>query len=260
MRFSLFLVLLAVSIHPIPAALLPPRSTAIAAAQLRHELSTPGGDAHQARKLRQLNALIDAFLIHQIETVPGLNDVQLQTGLRTLVADRDTDYNGSPLVYSNSSTPDHPCVTVVGYEVFLGFTGIGGSASIIKSYVLADGKAHLAGTGGAEMSGINLHGEALLGTPDSITILTSGTVYGSNGIPAARAVVYRADTSGVHTIWVSAFRSGLRAVSPNAGEWIITFVDRNRYQRSPPEKRVNVLELWHFDQQEKPECLLRSHY
>jgi hypothetical protein len=192
MRSSVFLFLLAISTPPIPGALLPPRSTVIAAAQLRHELSTPGGDAHQARKLRQLNALIDAFLVHQIETVPALNDGQLQAGLRTLVADRDTDYNGSPLVYSTFATPDHPRATVVGYEVFLGFYGIGGSASIINSYVLADGKARLVGTGVAEMSGINLHGEVLLGSPDSITILTSGTVYGSNGIPAARAAVYRA--------------------------------------------------------------------
>jgi hypothetical protein len=260
MRSSFFLILIALSAPPVPGALLPRPSTVVAAAQLRHDLSTPGGDAYQARKLRQLNALIDAFLIHQIEAVPGLSDGQLQTGLTTLVADRDTDYNGSPLVYSNSAIPDHPRVIVVGYEVFLGINGIGGSASIINSYVLADGKAHLAGTGGAEMSGINLHGEVLLGTPDSVTILASGTVYGSNGIPAARAAVYRADTTGVHTVWVSAFRSGLRAVSPNAGEWIIVFVDRNRYQRSPPVKRLNVLELWHFDEQNKPECLLRSHY
>jgi hypothetical protein len=156
--------------------------------------------------------------------------------------------------------PDHPHVIVVGYEVFLGFYGIGGSASIINSYLLADGEARLAGTGGAEMSGINLHGEVLLGTVDSITILTSGTVYGSNGIPTARAAIYRADTTGVHTVWVSAFRSGLRAVSPNAGEWIIIFVDRNRYEVNPPAKRLNVLELWRFDEQDKPECLLRSHY
>jgi hypothetical protein len=74
----------------------------IAAAQLRKDLSTPGGDAHQARQLRQLNAIIDAFIIRQLESVQGLNDGQLQTGLRTLVADRDTDYNGSPLVYANS--------------------------------------------------------------------------------------------------------------------------------------------------------------
>jgi hypothetical protein len=52
----------------------------------------------------------------------------------------------------------------------------------------------------------------------------------------------------------------LRAVSPNAGEWIMVFVDRNRYQRIPPAQQVNVLELWHFDEQDKPERLLRSHY
>jgi hypothetical protein len=104
MRSSVFLFLLAISTPPIPGALLPPRSTVIVAAQLRHELSTPGGDAHQARKLRQLNALIDAFLVHQIETVPALNDGQLQAALRTLVADRDTDCNGSPLVYSTFAT------------------------------------------------------------------------------------------------------------------------------------------------------------
>jgi hypothetical protein len=107
---------------------------------------------------------------------------------------------------------------------------MGGRRIIVESYVVEDGKARLAGQGGAEMTGYDLNADVLPGgPPNSVSVLIHGILEWSGGHQfPGKAVLYDVGPAGIGTAWESPMLPGLTA-HPEGGGFTVTYHDEERH-------------------------------
>jgi hypothetical protein len=157
----------------------------------------PVDKARHKRQFEQLKNTVTSFVIAQLEAEPEIEWWQLRGQLiRVLGTNYDEQtpdhFHEPPYVFRvRRSRNEDPIVWVLAYKEDA-FYGFGGSRAIVESYVVENGKARLAGRGGAEMDGHDLKAEQILNPlSNSTSILTHGILQWSSGheLPAA-AVLY----------------------------------------------------------------------
>lgn len=138
------------------------------------------------------------------------------------------------------SKNDDPIVWALAYKENT-FYGFGGSRAVVESYVLENGKARLAGRGGAEMDGYDLKAEQILNPlANSTSLLTHGILQWSSGheLPAA-AVLYSAGPAGVKAIWKLA-APGLRLLGNDGTLFAIEYHDEHRHYENRASFAIDV--------------------
>jgi hypothetical protein len=138
------------------------------------------------------------------------------------------------------SKSDDPVVWALVYREDA-FYGSGGSRPVVESYVLENGKARLAGRGGAEMDGYDLKAEHIVKPlANSTSLLTHGVLQWSSGheLPAA-AVLYSVGPAGAKKIWKFA-APGLRLLGNDGTLFAIEYHDEHRYYENRNSFAIDV--------------------
>jgi hypothetical protein len=138
------------------------------------------------------------------------------------------------------SKNDDPVVWVLAYREDT-FYGFGGSRAVVESYVVENGKARLAGRGGAEMNGYDVKAEQISNPlANSTSILTHGILQWRSGheLPAA-AVLYSVSPAGVKKVWKLA-APGLRLLGNDGILFALEYHDEHRHYKNLPAQAVDV--------------------
>jgi hypothetical protein len=164
----------------------------------------------------QLKAIVQDFVIRQLDAAPAISDARLREQLRKLIGRRWADTPDAGL-YVLSATPWGPRSTqrvwAVAYVVWLGTHGPGSTGVVIDSYVWEPVRARLAGRQDSDYSGYSLNLDWLFSGPDKVSLLAYGSMSGSNGLGNWKATVYSCDKQGVHRVWQTSDLHGLTAVA-----------------------------------------------
>jgi len=108
----------------------------------------------------------------------------------------------------------------------------------VESYVVENGKVRLAGRGGSEMDGINVRFHAERASNE--LLLVQGTVAWSSGhVLPAKAVLYRANATGVTAIWQTAVLGELGVISIGRG-FVVQFHDEALHTLTAAPTTVQV--------------------
>jgi hypothetical protein len=202
--------------------------------------------ARHKRQFEQLKNTITSFVIAQLEAKPEIEWWQLRAQLILVLGtkyDEQTPdhFHEPPYVFqAMQSGKEGPIVWALAYKEDA-FYGFGGSRVIVESYVVENGKARLAGRGGAEMDGHDLKAERIWNPlANSTSILTHGILQWSSGhaLPAA-AVLYSVSPEGVKTIWKLA-APGLRLLGNDGMLFAIEYHDEHRHTENLPSLTVDV--------------------
>jgi hypothetical protein len=215
--------------------------TSVVAQQVR-ELQARLADSNDREReayFNQMETKLADFLIQQLEAEPRLDRWQLREQLiraRGSVPPERSHYrDGQPpyvlrLPLSGGPNETGPIVWAVVYGG-AAYYGMGGSRIVVESYVAENGKARLAGRGGAEMSGFDLNADELrTPSPNSFSLLIHGILEWSNGHQfPGKAVLYDVGLAGVKTEWQTPTLPGLTA-HPDATGFTVTYHDEERHQ------------------------------
>jgi len=264
MRVTVFLVLgTAVVLAQQPAKLLPTDREAATVRVLQTRLNDVGEAEGRPENYVRLKNLVRDFIIQQLEASPGIRDEDLVSQLTHILGKNESE-EAPPPYFAFSGTGFGPNsearLWAVAYPVSFGFHGVGATGIVIDSYVWEKGKARLAGRGGGELSGHWLNVRTVERSPDGLLILADGMLTGSSGSAiSGRAVLYRVDAAGVHTVWQTALLPGLHAF---AGEGLFTleYADRARWYASPRLPNARIVEVWQIYGSNPPRLLVRNHY
>ena len=121
------------------------------------------------------------------------------------------------------------------------FLGVDGSRVVVESYVVENGKARLAGTGGSEMDGYELKADQIWNPSANLTsILVHGLLMWASGheLPAA-AMLYDVGPTGVKRVWKFA-APGLRLLGKEGGLFVIEYHDESRHSENLPATTIDV--------------------
>lgn len=164
----------------------------------------------------QLKAIVQDFVIRQLDTAPAISDATLREQLRKVIGRTWADTPDAGL-YVLSAMPWGPRSTqrvwAVAYAVWLGTHGPGGTGVVIDAYVWEPGGTRLAGRQDSDYSGYSLNLDWLFSGPDKVSLLAYGGMSGSSGLGNWKATVYSCDKEGVHRVWQISNLLGLTAVA-----------------------------------------------
>jgi len=194
----------------------------------------------------QLKKTVADFVVAQLTAAPEMEWWQMRGQLIRVLG---TKYD--------ESTPDHfheppyafrvlrsskedPIVWAVAYAGDASL-GMGGSRTVVESYVVANGKARLAGSGGSEMDAYALKAEQISNTsPNSTSILIHGILGWASGhvLPSA-ATMYAVSPAGVNKLWEFA-APGLQFLGTEESVFVIEYHDEHRHEENLPCTAVDA--------------------
>jgi hypothetical protein len=206
----------------------------------------PNEPEHQ-RLVAAIEAKISHFVLRQLKATPPLSSVELEHQLRSILNTNTIDTNGS----WNDKLCGAPQAFIEERQVVLTYVlwpGIGATSTIIESYSIEDGQAHL-GARKTSMASYDTASEILAtySNPDEHWMVVWGRLVGWSGLaPAGRAVLYRIGANSINVVWQ---KSGLPYMSVHVhrgeGNWELSYTDALRYRDNKGDHQV--LDVYHLD-------------
>jgi hypothetical protein len=198
----------------------------------------------------QIRAIVAEFVVAQLNGEPTLDRIQLRNQLKQMLGPSGEGPEGFPYVLrslqSSGANDAEPIVWLVAYEEWI-HGGMGGSRTVVDCYDVERGRARLAGRGGAEMSGYGLSVHEILNpSRNSLFILVQGRLEWASGheLPA-KATLYAANPTGIHTIWESKMLPGLDvSTRPGHTEFNVSYHDEARHQAKFDDPHTTVIETY----------------
>jgi hypothetical protein len=199
-----------------PIRLLPTNREAARVRVLQNAFDNHPADDARARDYAKLKTIVQDFVVRQLDAAPAISDEALREQLRKVVprfGDERPHGGGGLYVQSDRSwgSRSNERVWAVAYIVWLGTHGPGGTGVVIDCYVWEPGQTRLAGRRDRDFSGYTLNADWLASS--QVGLLAYGTMTGSNGLGAWKAIVYFCDRQGVHAVWQTPVVSGMTAVA-----------------------------------------------
>lgn len=261
MKHTLYLCAAVISLlfpHPSGGQTQKPRllPTGGAAAKIRgiqNELATgfnkevaPFSKTQRERQFEQLKRIVTGFVITQLEAEPAIERGQLRDRLIRILGGQRGEQNadaflGPPYVFRTlAPNKDGPSVWAVAYRGDV-YDGLGGSRTVVESYVVESGKARLAGRSGLETDGYELNAEQIWNPEaNSTSILIHGILDWSSGHehPSA-AAPYSVSPAGVKAIW-KLTAPGIQFLGKDGLLFVIEYHDEQRHSKNLPSTAVDA--------------------
>jgi hypothetical protein len=205
--------------------------------------------ARRQKDFEQIEALVSAYLIAQIDSSPEIQGDDLRKRLAELLQIRRDERfppapNDLPFVLRTDPFPGQtgPSVFKVVYPGDA-WHGWDGARVVVESYVLDHGKAKLAGRLGRELDGTGA-GAQPLGLDE--LLIQGGVMWSSGANLPYKAALYRVNESGVSLVWQSGMLRGMTATV--FGQYLlVNYVDEKAVPAGGAKGFIWALDVYSLD-------------
>jgi hypothetical protein len=250
--------------NPTPAQELKLLSASTAEQQIRELHARLDGIALSEKErdasFSQVQAKISEFIIAQLEAEPRLEPRHLRDELLTMFGTRNQSITGTQRDSRTGPDREDPFIQrwpqswgpLESGSIIWGVTysdphhlGLMGDRIMVESYVVNQGKAHLAGRGGSELDGVSMQADRMFNLKPALAVLIHGVVEWSSGhaLPC-KAALYSIDDTGVHLTWKINTASLKILPDPNGEAFTLMYHDEKRHQSTGEFSLTSVVEVY----------------